>query len=361
MSGKDQNKEYRNFSKNLILWQKEFGRHNLPWQKQTNPYRVWISEIMLQQTQVKTVLPFFEKFMKKYPDIKALSKSKIEDVFELWTGLGYYRRAENIYKSSQIIRNKHNLIFPSTFEEIINLPGIGRSTAGAILSLAFNKRYAILDGNVKRVLERYFAIKAEKNIDKELWEFSENLLPKDKNNIYSQAIMDLGATICTKKTPVCEKCPVSLDCKSLKFDLTNVIPIKRKKIIKKEKDLNYLLVVKNKNLVLMQKNPSKGIWANLWTFLNFKTRDDCKKYLKKINLTPNIYNYASIQHNLTHMKLNINIYRIDVKNYPISEEFYWKNIYDNIATAKPFVEIIKKLTEELENENSPLFKVKKGT
>ena len=139
MSGKDQNKEYRNFSKNLILWQKDFGRHNLPWQKQTNPYRVWISEIMLQQTQVKTVLPFFEKFMKKYPDIKALSKSKIEDIFELWTGLGYYRRAENIYKSSQIIRNKHNLIFPSTFEEIINLPGIGRSTAGAILSLAFNK------------------------------------------------------------------------------------------------------------------------------------------------------------------------------------------------------------------------------
>ena len=361
VSGKDQRRKNNNFSKNLILWQKDFGRHNLPWQKKISPYRVWISEIMLQQTQVKTVIPFFERFIKKYPTVKELSKSKIEEVFELWTGLGYYRRAENIYKSSQIIKSKYDLIFPSTFEEILELPGIGRTTAGAILSLAFNKRYPILDGNVKRVLERYFAIQSEKNVDKELWKLSENLLPKSKNNIYSQAIMDLGATICTKKIPLCEKCPVNLDCKSFKFDLTNVIPIKRKKIIKKEKNLSYLLVVKNNNLILMQKNSNKSIWANLWGLLNFNNKNDCEKFLKKINLASGVYHYASMQHNLTHMKLNIDIYRVDVKHFPITNEFYWKNIYGKIATSKPFVEIIKKLTEELENENSTLFKVKKGT
>ena len=184
VNGKEQNNNQINeFSKNLISWHKNHGRHNLPWQKKINPYKIWISEVMLQQTQVKTVLPYYEKFIKKYPTIKDLSNSKLDDILEIWTGLGYYRRAENLYKSSQILQKKYECNFPESYDDILTLPGIGRSTAGAILSIAYNKKYPILDGNVKRVIKRYFAVRGDKNIEKNLWELSETLLPNEYNNI----------------------------------------------------------------------------------------------------------------------------------------------------------------------------------
>ena len=202
MSGSVQsNNQLKEFSKSLITWHKNNGRHNLPWQININPYSVWISEVMLQQTQVKTVLPYYKKFLIKYPNIKALNESCLEDILESWAGLGFYRRAENIYKSSQIIKEKYECIFPKEYEDIISLPGIGRSTAGAILSIAYNKKYPILDGNVKRVIKRYFAIRGESNAEKNLWDISEGLLPSKNNNIFTQAIMDLGSMVCVKSNP----------------------------------------------------------------------------------------------------------------------------------------------------------------
>ena len=256
MNGIEQSKyQISEFSKNLISWHKYHGRHNLPWQKKINPYKIWISEVMLQQTQVKTVLPYYEKFIKKYPTIKDLSNSKLDDILEMWAGLGYYRRAENLYKSSQILKNRYKYNFPKAYDDIITLPGVGRSTAGAILSIAYNKNYPILDGNVKRVIKRYFAVRGEKNIEKNLWELSELLLPNKNNNIYTQSIMDLGSLVCLRKNPICNICPVKNNCESLKLELTDIIPEKIKKIKKKNSKLYFIVIqnYKNKNFILMKK------------------------------------------------------------------------------------------------------------
>ena len=360
MSG-NESKIYDYFSENLISWQKNFGRHDLPWQKNISPYRVWISEMMLQQTQVKTVLPYFERFMEKYPTLKDLSKSDLDDILKIWTGLGYYRRAEYIHKTSKIIKEKHNSIFPENYEEMIQLPGIGRSTAGAIMSIAFKKKYPILDGNVKRVIKRFFAIHDDNGNDKKLWQFSENLVPKNNNDIYTQAIMDLGATLCTKKNPTCDECPVRLKCKSHKNNLINVIPIRGKKIKKKEKELYYLMIIKNKNFILMKKNPKNGIWANLWMPIEFSNRKEIREFLKNSKISKNVQYLEKFNHHLTHLKLKINICFVNIDKFSNYGEFSWKNIYDNIATSKPIFEVIQKLAEEYENENDTLLKIKERT
>ncbi len=207
-NGKDKNY----FSKRLLIWHKKYGRHNLPWQKRINPYRVWISEIMLQQTQVSVVIPYYLRFMKSYPNLKTLSNTTLKKVMKHWEGLGYYRRAENIYKTSQIIKKNFNNIFPKSYEKLIELPGIGKSTAGAIMSIAYNKKYPILDGNVKRVIIRFEGFSKDSIKEKQLWEISNNLLPNKKNDIFTQAIMDLGATICKKAKPLCSNCPVRNKC-----------------------------------------------------------------------------------------------------------------------------------------------------
>ena len=349
MNGKEQNNNQINeFSKNLISWHKNHGRHNLPWQKKINPYKIWISEVMLQQTQVKTVLPYYEKFIKKYPTIKDLSNSKLDDILEIWTGLGYYRRAENLYKSSQILQKKYEYNFPESYDDILTLPGIGRSTAGAILSIAYNKKYPILDGNVKRVIKRYFAVRGDKNIEKNLWELSETLLPNKYNNIYTQSIMDLGSLVCLRNNPICNMCPVNLNCESLKLNLTDIIPEKKQKKVKKNLNLYLLLIQKyeNEKLVLMKKNPSNGIWANLWNLPSFNGINEYKKFLLTNNISGTSSQYDYIEHNLSHLKLNIEIIKVELKRCTEVDNYCWKNIYDKIGSSKPIIMIIDKLKRE---------------
>tara|TARA_S200000501_G_scaffold351908_1_gene370271 strand:- start:1125 stop:2186 length:1062 start_codon:yes stop_codon:yes gene_type:complete len=351
VNGEEQNKYHLNeFSRSLISWHKNNGRHDLPWQKEISPYKVWISEVMLQQTQVKTVLPYFESFIKKYPKIKALSNAKLDDILILWTGLGYYRRAENLYKTSQILKDKYKYKFPELYEDILSLPGIGRSTAGAILSLAYNKKYPILDGNVKRVIKRYFAIRDSKEDEKNLWYISESLLPNKNNNIYTQSIMDLGSLVCLKNSPTCNICPIKKNCMSYKLNLTSVIPAKKIKIAKKKNLKLYLILIqnfKNKNLVLMKKNNNNGIWANLWNLPSFEKKIEYKKFIKNNNLDSKIIKYDNIKHNLTHLSLDIDILKIELCKIRDFDNYCWKNIYDNIGVSKPVVMIINKLRKEI--------------
>ncbi|MDE5285482.1 MAG: A/G-specific adenine glycosylase, partial [Buchnera aphidicola] len=203
------------FSQLVLNWYHEHGRKDLPWQKNKTLYKIWISEIMLQQTTVKTVIPYFQKFLKKFPNIKILSSSTLDEVLYLWSGLGYYARAKNIYKTSQIISKKYKGKFPEEFSKIIELPGIGKSTAGAILSFSLNYFFPILDGNVRRVLIRYYGIQQEikvREIQKKLWKIIEIKTPLYNTGKFNQAMIDIGSLICKPKIPLCKKCPINKKC-----------------------------------------------------------------------------------------------------------------------------------------------------
>jgi A/G-specific adenine glycosylase len=203
------------FAARVLNWFDGHGRKDLPWQQNINPYRVWISEIMLQQTQVQTVIPYYERFMQSFPDLASLAAANIDAVLQHWSGLGYYARARNLHRAAQIIRDNHNGVFPNTFDDVVALPGIGRSTAGAVLAIASGARHAILDGNVKRVLARHAAVggwPGKTEVVTRLWSLAEENTPINRVADYTQAIMDLGATLCTRSKPGCYACPVAVDC-----------------------------------------------------------------------------------------------------------------------------------------------------
>jgi len=209
----------KEFSDKVLNWFDQQGRKDLPWQQDINPYRVWVSEIMLQQTQVKTVIPYYQRFMQSFPTVEALAKATQDDVLKHWSGLGYYARGRNLHKSAQMVCNEFSGAFPVTLDEMQSLPGIGRSTAAAILSIAHNQQQAILDGNVKRVIARVFAVSGwpgQSAVLKKFWMLAEKLVPDSRNADYTQAMMDLGATVCTRTKPACENCPLSADCLAFK-------------------------------------------------------------------------------------------------------------------------------------------------
>ena len=255
------------FSKKLLSWYVKHGRHDLPWQHNRSLYRVWVSEIMLQQTQVATVIPYFERFMSHFPNIRALANASQDEVLHLWTGLGYYARARNLHKSAQIIRDEYADQFPEEFELVLALPGIGRSTAGAILAQALGQQHVILDGNVKRVLTRLYAVEGwpgKKDVENQLWDLAESLTPTKQLTDYTQAIMDLGSSACARK-PNCPACPVTELCLAhQQGNVTNYpTPKKRKALPVKTA---HMLVLQNKaGDVLLQQRPPSGIWGGLWT------------------------------------------------------------------------------------------------
>ena len=298
------------FSKKVINWQEKYGRNNLPWQTK-NPYHVWISEIMLQQTQVYTVIPYFQKFIKNFPKIEVLAKAEEEEILALWSGLGYYTRARNILKTAIILKKEFDSFLPNTYEDLISLPGIGASTAGAILTLAFEKPGIILDGNVKRVLLRYSGdcspINNTKTL-KNLTKFAKNLLPKKDFRAYSQGMMDLGSTLCVPKNPLCKKCPVSKNCQTFEFNYQDEIPFKTASKPKKEKEINWFFIF-SKNKVLLKRNKNKGIWQNLWLFpeKDILSKDNLCLLEKKESL-------PIFTHNLSHQKLNISTLKYSIEN-----------------------------------------------
>jgi len=264
------------FAATLLAWHAERGRHDLPWQLDKTPYRVWVSEIMLQQTQVSTVIPYYQRFMTRFPTVTALADAPIDDVLHLWTGLGYYARARNLHRAAGIIRDNFDGEFPKTFDEVASLPGIGRSTAGAILALSRGERFPILDGNVKRVLARYFGVEgstAEKPIIDQLWKLSDACTPEKGVEIYTQAIMDMGATVCTRHKPLCTYCPLSETCIAKATGRQNELPTPRsaKGKARRSREVFMLVAMRGDGSVLLERRPESGIWGGLWCLPEFDT------------------------------------------------------------------------------------------
>lgn len=255
------------FSTRVLDWFALHGRQDLPWQIDPTPYRVWVSEIMLQQTQVATVIPYFARFIGRFPDLLALADAPQDAVLHLWSGLGYYARARNLHRSAQLIRDQHEGCFPTRFELVAALPGIGRSTAGAILALALGQRHAILDGNVKRVLARHFAIAGwpgASGVSGQLWELAERLTPHEQAGAYSQAMMDLGATVCGRSRPDCTHCPLRATCQAHRQGEPTAYPGKRPRRALPVRRVRMLILRDGQGQVLLRRRPAQGVWGGLW-------------------------------------------------------------------------------------------------
>ncbi len=259
----------RNISRRVLRWFDRHGRKDLPWQQAISPYRVWVSEIMLQQTQVATVIPYFQRFMQAFPDVDALAAASEDEVLHLWTGLGYYSRARNLHKTARIVSRDLGGEFPDSVEGLCELPGIGRSTAGAIASIALQQRAAILDGNVKRVLARYHAVPGwpgQTAVSKTLWHYAEAHTPHKRVADYSQAMMDLGATLCTRSRPACDACPLREDCLAHLQGNPGDYPGKKPRKALPVKATTMLMIRNPAGEVLLEKRPATGIWGGLWIF-----------------------------------------------------------------------------------------------
>jgi len=301
----------------LLAWFDEYGRHDMPWQRDVSPYRTWVSEVMLQQTQVATVIPYFERFMRSFPTVVSLADASIDDVLHHWSGLGYYARARNLHKAAQQIRDEHKGVFPPDFDSVMALPGIGRSTAGAILAQAMNQRHPILDGNVKRVLSRYFAIAGwpgEAAVANALWEKAEQETPIERVADYTQAIMDLGATLCSRSKPRCEECPLQQNCAAFKQGDWASYPGKREKKARPQKQ-THMLIAHHNGAVYLERRPASGIWGGLWCFPEFDDAKQasawCSRALGKTNHAAQ--HWDVLQHAFSHFDLAIQPIEIELE------------------------------------------------
>ena len=312
------------FAPTVLAWYDEHGRKTLPWQQNINPYRVWVSEIMLQQTQVTTVIPYYERFMQSFPTVVALADAEQEDVLHHWTGLGYYARARNLHKAARIVRDEHSGEFPVAFEKVLALPGIGRSTAGAILAISTGQRYAILDGNVKRVLARFFAVDGWpglRAVEEQLWQYAEALTPTERLPEYTQVMMDLGATVCARSKPRCEHCPIQTQCLAYVQGRVSELPARKPKKDKPEK-YTHVFVPVHKGRVLMYKRPESGIWGGLWWFASpdgftekCLAQPHWDDYLSREGLKGQTGQLLpSIRHTFSHFHLNIQPILVEVSS-----------------------------------------------
>jgi len=273
----------KTISARLLAWFDEHGRKNLPWQKSITPYRVWLSEIMLQQTQVETVIPYFTRFIESFPKVEDLAAAPLDTVLHLWTGLGYYARARNLHKCANIVVEQHQGVFPSELAQLEALPGIGPSTAAAIASIAFEQSTAILDGNVKRVLARYHAVAGwpgKPAVEKELWQHARQHMPKKRCRDYTQGIMDLGAMLCKRSKPECLICPLSADCLALRTGNPEDYPGKKPRKALPVKTVQMLIVRSPSDEILLEKRPSSGIWGGLWSLPEIALEDDYLEYVQ---------------------------------------------------------------------------------
>lgn len=255
----------QSFAQRLIRWQKEHGRHDLPWQQTRDPYRIWLSEIMLQQTQVATVIPYYQRFLERFPDVAALAAATPAAVAESWAGLGYYARARNLHRCAQLVEERHGGHFPASSAALAELPGIGPSTAAAIAGFAWGERAAILDGNVKRVFCRHFGVEGfpgSAAVDRSLWSLANSLLPEGDIEAYTQGLMDLGATICTRGRPACGACPMQGSCVAFREGRQAELPVPRPRPALPERDTTLVLISDGQHL-LLERRPPAGIWGGL--------------------------------------------------------------------------------------------------
>ncbi len=330
------------FSSSIIAWQKQHGRHDLPWQKTRDPYRVWLSEIMLQQTQVGTVIPYYARFLERFPDIAHLAAADEGAVLQHWSGLGYYSRARNLHRAAKAIAEQHQGQFPCHFEQIIALPGIGRSTAAAISAFAFGKRFAILDGNVKRVLARYFGVEGypgEKKIENSLWEIAESLLPPSDIEVYTQAVMDLGASICSRSRPECTACPLQTGCVAFRDQRVAELPARKQKKAIPTKQTSMLIMIHN-GQVFLEKRPSKGIWGGLWSFPEMAVGEEGEKFSHeqfKVSVQ-STKTLPIFEHTFTHYKLLISpclLHLVKLSNKAALPDGIWLSIEEAVDAAIP--------------------------
>ncbi len=259
----------RTLRRRLLAWSERHGRKDLPWQRARDPYRIWVSEIMLQQTQVSTVIPYYERFLKRFPDVQALARARLDSVLHCWTGLGYYARARNLKKAAEMIVHEHGGHFPRDIDSVSELPGIGRSTAGAILAFSFQQRHPILDGNVKRVLTRLHAIETpvlRRDTENALWALAERYTPRTRVSDYTQAIMDLGATLCRTRKPDCPACPLQQDCVALAQGQPERFPVRSARKTLPVRKVAMLMIRDARGHVLLAQRPPVGVWGGLWGF-----------------------------------------------------------------------------------------------
>lgn len=296
------------FAYRVLTWFDSDGREDLPWQLNPTSYRVWVSEIMLQQTQVSTVIPYYQRFMARFPSITDLAKANIDQVLHLWTGLGYYARARNLHKAAEIIEIKFNGEFPKSVEQLMQLPGIGQSTAGAIAALSMDIRAPILDGNVKRVLTRYYTIGGwpeQTRIKNQLWEIAESLTPNERVAQYTQAIMDLGATVCTRSNPSCHRCPLNSDCQAFMQDDIASYPGRKPKKTLPVKSVTMFVLQNEAGEVLLEKRPPTGIWGGLYSLPEGQT-DDAEPEISHLAIMPEGRKELDpIRHSFSHYHLDI--------------------------------------------------------
>jgi A/G-specific adenine glycosylase len=308
----------------LLRWFKKNGR-DLPWRKTTDPYAIWVSEIMLQQTQVITVIPYYQKFLKSFPTVHHLARNNVSNVLKVWEGLGYYSRARNLHRASQIVLDRFRGIIPNDLKDLVSLPGIGRSTAGAILSFAFHKDAPILDANAKRVISRLFAVSDNQTAgrtDDLLWKISESLLPEGYSNPFNQALMDLGSMICTVKEPACACCPLRGVCKARILGKPEDYPSKRiRKMIPHVGSVS--AVIKRDGKVLLRQRPPSGLLGGLWEFPNWRTKEKqsslrprLRNHIRKdIGITANVKELiGTFRQTFSHFKLTLQVYHCQAIN-----------------------------------------------
>ncbi len=314
-SGQSLDLDAADFYRRVLTWFDRFGRHDLPWQRDPSPYRVWVSEIMLQQTQVTTVIPYFERFMSRFPTIGDLASAGVDEVMALWAGLGYYARAPNLHQAAQRLSDRHGGRFPQTLAEVQELPGVGRSTAGAILSLACGQRHPILDGNVKRVLSRHRRIDGwpgQASVLSRLWTLAEALTPAERAGAYNQAMMDLGATLCTRGRPGCERCPLATDCLALAQGQVMAYPRPRPPRNLPRRAAQFLLLRNHQGEWLLERRPPTGIWGGLWSLpecaADEHPADWCQAHLGTTAIQ--VENLPARRHTFSHFELEMRPVRL---------------------------------------------------
>jgi A/G-specific adenine glycosylase len=331
-----------NFAQALLDWYDQHGRKDLPWQQEPTPYHVWLSEIMLQQTQVSTVIDYYQRFIRHFPDIETLAAAKQDAVLAQWSGLGYYARARNLHKTARLVVNEFNGHMPASLETLMDLPGIGRSTAGAILTLAYHQRFPILDGNVKRVLARFFAVEGWpgiKQVENRLWQYAEELLPEQRIANYIQAQMDLGATLCTRSKPDCQRCPMQTHCQAYALGQPGAYPGKKPKKNIPTRQTHWLVMQNEVGEVLLEQRPQQGIWGGLWSFPEMRDGEVARQYCQQ-RWQLQIHSQRALsplQHVFTHFRLEIYPTLLQCSVNGVADKDYgnWYRIEDTFELGLP--------------------------
>jgi len=315
------------FAQQLLAWFDKHGRTDLPWQQDITPYRVWVSEIMLQQTQVSTVIDYYNRFMARFPDVTTLARAPLDEVLHAWTGLGYYARARNLHKAAQTVVAEHAGGFPVSQDALEALPGIGRSTAGAIRAIAHGQQATILDGNVKRVLTRFHAIDGypgKSKINARLWQLAQTHTPQTNTGAYTQAIMDLGATLCTRRKPNCNLCPISEQCMAYAAGETERYPHPKPKKNKPVRNARFFVLSTPDNATLLEQKPLNGLWGGLWTPPQRDADTPVEKFLIELGIDAKALQSEHLaptfRHTFTHYHLDIEPVYLRVSSIPVRVE-----------------------------------------